>query len=415
MANEVLKRDENRIVVLAGITDNEDQEIRMLRVDATTKRLKISATFDVGIGDLNNVTVTDPQDGDILVYDSGTSTWINQAGGGGGGIGGSTGSTDNAILRANGTGGSTAQSSIVLIDDSGNLCPVTNDTGGLGTTSLKWADLFLASGSVIDWNSGDLTLTHSTNTLTLAGGTLILPNAGLQIGSSVPFSDSTGTLTLQNIDALDATTEATIEAAIDTLANLTSIQGRTVTLTDPNADAIFGWDDSANAYEVLTQSEVRAIAGLATTDSPQFAGINVGNASDTTISRVSAGVIAVEGVTVPTISSTNTLTNKRITRRVTSETSSATPTINTDNTDIHRITALAADITSFTTNLSGTPSHGDKLIIEITGTATRAITWGASFEASTVALPTTTDGTNMLMVGFSYNSATSKWRCIAVA
>ena len=47
-------------------------------------------------------------------------------------------------------------------------------------------------------------------------------NTGVTVGSSVPFSDSSGTLTLQNIDALDATTEATIEAAIDTLGNLTS-------------------------------------------------------------------------------------------------------------------------------------------------------------------------------------------------
>ena len=50
-------------------------------------------------------------------------------------------------------------------------------------------------------------------------------NTGLTVGSSSPFSDSSGTLTLQNIDALDATTESTIEASIDTLANLTSIQG----------------------------------------------------------------------------------------------------------------------------------------------------------------------------------------------
>ena len=47
-------------------------------------------------------------------------------------------------------------------------------------------------------------------------------NTGVTVGSSVPFSDSSGTLTLQNVDALDATTEATIEAAIDTLGSLTS-------------------------------------------------------------------------------------------------------------------------------------------------------------------------------------------------
>ena len=47
-------------------------------------------------------------------------------------------------------------------------------------------------------------------------------SVGVKVGQSIPFSDSSGTLTLQNIDTLDATTEATIEAAIDTLSNLTS-------------------------------------------------------------------------------------------------------------------------------------------------------------------------------------------------
>ena len=41
--------------------------------------------------------------------------------GAGGGVGGSTGATDNALLRADGTGGSTVQSSGVTLDDSDNL------------------------------------------------------------------------------------------------------------------------------------------------------------------------------------------------------------------------------------------------------------------------------------------------------
>ncbi|MBP7834939.1 hypothetical protein KA025_02525 [Candidatus Saccharibacteria bacterium] len=112
---------------------------------------------------------------------------------------------------------------------------------------------------------------------------------------------------------------------------------------------------------------------------------------------------------------TQTLTNKRITARVGSTTSSATPTINTDNVDFYELTAQTVDITSFTTNLSGTPTNAQTLHIAITGTAARAITWGASFEASTTALPTTTVSTNRLDVLFVWNAATSKWRCLASA
>lgn len=108
---------------------------------------------------------------------------------------------------------------------------------------------------------------------------------------------------------------------------------------------------------------------------------------------------------------TATLTNKRITSRIGTTTSSAAPTINTDNVDFYHLTAQAADITSFTTNLTGTPNNDDVLHIAITGTAARAITWGASFEASTIALPTTTVTTNRLDVVFSWNAVTSKWRC----
>lgn len=104
-------------------------------------------------------------------------------------------------------------------------------------------------------------------------------------------------------------------------------------------------------------------------------------------------------------------------RRVVTVTQTATPTINTDNTDIASITGLAQAITSMTTNLSGTPAAGDALIIEITDNGTaRAITWGSSFESSGyIALPTTTVLSTKLTTGFFWNAATSKWRCSATA
>lgn len=113
------------------------------------------------------------------------------------------------------------------------------------------------------------------------------------------------------------------------------------------------------------------------------------------------------------IDTAQTFTNKRITPRVSTTTSSATPTINTDNVDVYGLTAQTADITSFTDNLSGTPTNGQKLWIYVVGTATRAITWGASFENGASTLPTTTVGTERLDVGFIWNAVSSKWRCMA--
>lgn len=126
--------------------------------------------------------------------------------------------------------------------------------------------------------------------------------------------------------------------------------------------------------------------------------------------------ISISSVAVPTISSTSTLTNKWIQPRVLASTAnSATPTLNTDSYDMMVITGQSTAITSFTTNLTGTPVNGQKLWISITGTGAIAITWGASFESSTVTLPTTTVTTARLDVGFVWNVATSKWRCVASA
>jgi hypothetical protein len=53
---------------------------------------------------------------------------------------------------------------------------------------------------------------------------------------------------------------------------------------------------TANGLESRSASEVKGDIGLDTDDSPQFAGIELGHVSDTTLSRSSAGVLAVEGV-----------------------------------------------------------------------------------------------------------------------
>jgi hypothetical protein len=108
-----------------------------------------------------------------------------------------------------------------------------------------------------------------------------------------------------------------------------------------------------------------------------------------------------------------TLTNKRIALRQTSETSSATPTIDTDAADVHVVSALAAAITSFTTNLSGTPTDKQCLQVWIKddGTA-RAIAWGASFQSFLSSLPTTTVLGKWLVVSLQWLAADSKWCCM---
>jgi len=51
-----------------------------------------------------------------------------------------------------------------------SMSPGVSDAAALGTTALMWGDLFLASGAVINFNNGDVTITHSANALAFAGG-----------------------------------------------------------------------------------------------------------------------------------------------------------------------------------------------------------------------------------------------------
>lgn len=136
------------------------------------------------------------------------------------------------------------------------------------------------------------------------------------------------------------------------------------------------------------------------------------------------GPIGTTGFTGPesvTLTNTVTLTNKRLTKRVVAVAQSATPAIDTDDGDIFEMVGLAQAMTSLTTNLTGTPVEGDmfEFVIKDNGTA-RALTFGASFVASTVALPTITVISTELRILFQWRtnsvwSSTSAWVCIAVA
>lgn len=54
-----------------------------------------------------------------------------------------------------------------------NIAPQTNNSGSLGLGTLAWADLFLGDGAVINFNNGAITVTHSTNALSISGCTTI--------------------------------------------------------------------------------------------------------------------------------------------------------------------------------------------------------------------------------------------------
>lgn len=91
------------------------------------------------------------------------------------------GNHDGSIAHIDVVGGTTLSLDIagtaeVLVTASATT-PATSDSNALGSATLMWSDLFLASGAVINFNNGNATITHSTGLLTLG-------SAGLSVGAS---------------------------------------------------------------------------------------------------------------------------------------------------------------------------------------------------------------------------------------
>ena len=140
--------------------------------------------------------------------------------------------------------------------------------------------------------------------------------------------------------------------------------------------------------------------------------------SDTNISlniiAKGSGIVLLMGAEGVNVNKAQTLTNKRLTSRVSSTASTATLTMNVDSYDQFNLTAQAAALTIGAP--TGTPTSGQKMIIRIkdNGTA-QTIAWNAIFRAIGVTLPTTTVAGKTTYIGIAYNNADTKYDVIAVA
>lgn len=81
------------------------------------------------------------------------------------------------------------------------VVPTTSDGAALGTTALMWSDLFLASGGVINFNNGNMTITHSAGVLTIAGGTTVTTD--LQVNETAYFDAEVDNGSSSTADTID--------------------------------------------------------------------------------------------------------------------------------------------------------------------------------------------------------------------
>lgn len=331
--------------------------------------------------------------GDISAITLGTGlsmsgTTLNASGSGD--VVGPASATNNAVVLFDGTSGKLVKNSTVTIS-----------SGVIVATSVQpTAGVLAGSSSQTITTSSSAQLFGSTSTLYQLG------TGGITATLTADFS-AVGTLLRQSTFTEAATGThpliANLAVRAPVITNGSGATTNAVTLYVEGAPT--GTASPTNVYALWVDDGVVRIDGT----------IELGAASDTTLSRSAAGVLAVEGVAVPTISSTSTLTNKRIDPRVVSAASYTTSTtIDSDATDVYVVTAQAGAL--LFNNPSGTPVQGQKLIIRIKddGTA-RVLTYGSEFRGISQALPSTTVISKTLYMGFIRNSTDTKWDLIAVA
>lgn len=133
-----------------------------------------------------------------------------------------------------------------------NFEPVTNGGASLGRSNKKWKDLFLASVSTINFDSGDVTITHSANALTLAGGAMTFSDgiadsgtisAGTWSGTAIAVNKGgTGQSSYTNGQILIGNTTG------NTLAKSTLTAGTNVTITNGTGAITIASTDTNTEY-----------------------------------------------------------------------------------------------------------------------------------------------------------------------
>jgi hypothetical protein len=148
--------------------------------------------------------------------------------------------------------------------------------------------------------------------------TLVTPVLGVATatsinGTTIP-STKTLVVTTDKLSVHAATTSAELAGVIsDETGSGALVFGTSPTLVTP----VLGTPTSVT----LTNATGLPVSGItaSTTTALGVGSVELGHATDTTLARVSAGVVSIEGVNVVTTSSTDTLTNKTLT----------SPTVNT--------------------------------------------------------------------------------------
>lgn len=191
---------------------------------------------------------------------------------------------------------------IVFIPSGDNTSSVTIDTNGLGALALEYNSVALSGGEL---QSGQPTIIvyDGTNWQLVTHGnfvnsTTLASTAASNGASLVGIEDSGNIITATTVEGALAENRAAIDAI--EADYLTSATGQPL---DSDLTAIAALDKTdgnvivgnGSAWVAESGSTARTSLGVGTGDTPQLTGIELGHASDTTLTRASAGDVNIEG------------------------------------------------------------------------------------------------------------------------
>ncbi len=115
--------------------------------------------------------------------------------------------------------------------------------------------------------------------------------------------------------------------------------------------------------------------------------------------------------TVVALAATQTLTNKRITKRVVTAADATSITPNTDSADVtYQANTQGAGTLTINAD-TGTPTNGQSWLLKLKSTNAQTFAWNAVFVGGTVALPTvSTGGTKTDYYAFLYSTVGNVWQ-----
>lgn len=301
---------------------------------------------------------------------------------------------------------------------SGKVVTVSNTLTFTGTDSSSVA---FGTGGTVLYTSSTIPLTVGTTTITSGTNTRILYNNSGVLGEYT--LTGTGTVVVMATSptfSTGLTTPQVLATANDSGA--LGASGTAFSDLFLASGAVINF--AAGNYTITHSSGLLTTNGnlsLTTSGVLTTGTIELGAASDTTISRVSSGVIAVEGATVATLTATQTFTGQNKFNNFIDVNQAVTVTSNAGTVPVtFRLNTFtnSSAATMAITLATASAMDGQMTIVRIYDFSgvTQTIGW-TNTENSTVSVPTTSNGSTTLplTVGFMFNSGTSKWRCIASA